>query len=189
MPSEPSRSSRRSAISREAPPRTSMSQGMRALSATSAGHPARRSSQSQDGAPGYRMATTPLRIPIIGTWSPKRARHRPRMRGSARMVTRWAPFVNRKRPLLEEPSGASKWSPPGVVMAASRILAGLPQRPEGLAEEPAGPCQLPRHRGGQSEDGGPPAVRPQRNSQPGQLRLAQQLLAPPSQDLHVYRSV
>src|ERR687890_787218 len=31
---------------------------------------------------------------------------------SARMMTRWAPFVNRRRPLVDEPSGAAKWSPP-----------------------------------------------------------------------------
>ena len=31
------------------------------------------------------------------------------MYDSARMVIRWAPFVNRRLPLVKEPSGTAKW--------------------------------------------------------------------------------
>src|SRR5215207_3842283 len=55
------------------------------------------------------LVTIPLCTPIIGIRSPKRARQRPRMYDSARMVIRWAPFVNRRLPLVKEPSGTAKW--------------------------------------------------------------------------------
>src|SRR5215207_6167049 len=109
------------------------------------------------------MITTPPCTHIVGIWPAKRTRHRSRMRELALIVIPWAPFMNRRRPLLDEPSGATMWSPPpywssgcvrwaaigflrfiGAVSLGSSMpplpfLAGVLRRPEELPEEGAGP--------------------------------------------------
>src|SRR5918997_5464373 len=126
------------------------------------------------------------------------------------MTARWAPFVNRRRPLLDEPRGAAKWSPPtprssgsvrlsavgfpgfvgsaplGPVMPSPlTVLDRVLQRPEELAEAPRDPRELPP-RGRYPRGGGGPLAFPQRPLQPVQLRLAQQLLSPPLHDLYAH---
>src|SRR5215207_1188043 len=207
--SEPSRSPCRSATSPEAPPRTSTSQGMRALSATSAGRSDQQLSQSQVRTWGYRMVTVPSCTTTVGIQSPKQARYRPRKCKSARMTTRSAPFVNRRRPLLKEPSGAAKWLPlppcsSGSVRGAATgflgfigsvslgssmpplpVLVGVLRHLEELAEGPDSPRQLSRHGRGPPRGTESLAIRSQRFFlQAVQLRLAQHLLALLLQDLH-----
>src|SRR5215208_3334361 len=197
--SEPSRSPCRSTTSPEAPPRASTSQGIRALSATSPRRSERQLSQSQVRTRGYRMVTVPFCTTTVGMRSPKQAWYRPRRCKSARMTTRWTPFGNRRRPLLNEPSGAAKWSPlppftsgsvrgvatgflgfigsvsPGSSMPSLPVLVGVLRSLEEFAEGAEGPRQLPRH--GRGPPGGtePLATRSQRFFlQAVQLRLVQQ---------------
>src|SRR5215208_5490522 len=195
--SEPSRSPCRSTTSPEAPPRISTSQGIRALSATSPRRSERQLSQSQVRTRGYRMVTLPFCTTTVGMRSPKQAWYRPRRCKSARMTTRWTPFVNRRRPLLNEPSGAAKWSPlppctsgsvrgaatgflgfigpvsPGSSMPSLPVLAGVLRRLEELAE--GAEALATRSQGFFLH-----AV---------QLRLAQHLLVLLLQDLHAHRPV
>src|SRR5215216_3477194 len=110
------------------------------------------------------------------------------------MAIRWAPFANRRRPLLDEPSGAAKWSPwssgralragigfrgftgsglLGAVMRSSlRVVVRSSQPPEQLADEAANPHQLPRHGRSPSGGGGSLALRPQCLLQPVPPRVA-----------------
>src|SRR5215217_5091505 len=199
--SEPSRSPCRSTTSPEAPPRISTSQGIRALSATSPRRSERQLSQSQVRTRGYRMVTVPFCTTTVGMRSPKQAWYRPRRCKSARMTTRWTPFGNRRRPLLNEPSGAAKWSPlppctsgsvrgaatgflgfigsvsPGSSMPSLPVLVGVLRSLEESAEGTEGPRQLPRH--GRGPPGVPSLLRPARSAfflHAVQLRLAQHLL-------------
>src|SRR5215218_305356 len=112
------------------------------------------------------------------------------------MTTRWAPFVNRRRPLLKEPSGAAKWSllPPcssgcvrgaamgflgfiGSVSLSSSMsprpaLVGVLRRLEELAEGADGPHRLPRHGRGPPRGTESLAIRSQRFLRAVYLRLA-----------------
>src|SRR5688572_29846060 len=44
------------------------------------------------------------------------------------MITRWAPFVNRRRPLLEAPSWAAKWSRPPLHSSGCVLRSALGYR-------------------------------------------------------------